>query len=79
MDKILDEIVTRGLAALKKELGVVGYIRFMQFFSPGKGDYTKERHKWLDSISLEELAKRAGVKSPSTPAKTKVKKTRRAS
>ncbi len=30
-------------------------IRFIQYFSPGKGDYTKERHQWLDKISLEDV------------------------
>ncbi len=36
-------------------LGVTDTIRFIQYFSPGKGDYTKERHQWLDEKTLAEV------------------------
>lgn len=30
-------------------------IRFIQHFNEGKGDYTKERHQWLDDQSVEDV------------------------
>jgi hypothetical protein len=51
----LEEIRSRGLAALMRELGPVGYVRFMQQFDRGKGDYTAERQQWLDALSPEQL------------------------
>lgn len=55
MTKTQQEIVKIGYKALIESLGVVDSIRFIQYFSQGQGDYTKERHQWLDNISLEEL------------------------
>ena len=51
----LEEIRDRGLAALMRELGPVGYVRFMQQFDRGNGDYTAEREKWLDAVSSDQL------------------------
>ena len=50
-----DEIRSRGSAALMRELGPVGCVRFMQQFDHGKGDYTAEREKWLDAVSADQL------------------------
>ena len=55
MTKTQQEIVRQGYKALINSLGVVDSIRFIQYFSQGQGDYTKERHQWLDNTSLEEL------------------------
>jgi len=55
MHLTLDQIKTRGYAALMKELGPAGYVRFMQQFVSGKGDYTKERHESLDKLSLDDI------------------------
>lgn len=51
------QIRTAGLAALSRELGLVGMIRFMQQFEMGQGDYSKDRHKWLDQYSVADIAK----------------------
>lgn len=51
----LNEVRERGYAALLRELGPVGYVRFLQQFSAGKGDYSQERHAWLDRIGPAEL------------------------
>jgi hypothetical protein len=45
--------------ALRKELGRAGMIRFLQQFEIGRGDYARERHAWVDRMSLEELVKEA--------------------
>lgn len=50
-----DEIRRRGLEALRRELGIVGMIRFLRFYDKGKGDYTAERHEWLDQMTPEEV------------------------
>lgn len=55
MIKTQNEIIQQGYQALIKSLGVIDTIRFIQFFSPSKGDYTKERHQWLDNKSLEDV------------------------
>ena len=53
----LDQIRKEGLRALERHLGPDGMIRFLQQFETGKGDYTKERQKWLKETSVETLAK----------------------
>ena len=55
MTRTQQEIIRQGYQALVDSLGVVDAIRFIQHFSPGQGDYTKERHQWLDKISLEDF------------------------
>jgi hypothetical protein len=51
----LSEIQSKGLEILAKELGPIGLIRFLQQFETGRGDYTQERHQWLDESSVAEL------------------------
>jgi len=46
-----------GMSALKKELGPVGTTYFIRQFSTGQGDYTAERDKLLDGITLDEIIK----------------------
>ncbi|MBW4561202.1 MAG: hypothetical protein KME32_08570 [Mojavia pulchra JT2-VF2] len=55
MTRTQQEIIRQGYQALVDSLGVVDAIRFIQHFSPGQGDYTKERHQWLDKKSLEDV------------------------
>ncbi len=55
MTLTLDEIRRRGLEALRKELGPVGMVRFMQQFETGSGDYARERHAWVDDTSLDDI------------------------
>lgn len=50
-----NKILDRGYKALVDALGVIDAIRFLQHFSPGYGDYTKERHQWLDKLSLNDI------------------------
>ena len=50
------QIRVAGLAALSRELGLVGMIRFMQQFEMGQGDYSKDRHEWLDKYTVDDIA-----------------------
>jgi hypothetical protein len=43
------------LDALINSLGIADTIRFIQYFNPGKRDYTKERHQWLDEKTLTDV------------------------
>ena len=49
------EIRRKGLEALAEALGPVGMIRFLQQFDLGTGDYTKDRAKWLDDLTIDEI------------------------
>lgn len=49
------QIRIAGLAALMRELGPVGMVRFLQQFETGYGDYSKERLQWLDQWNVETL------------------------
>lgn len=53
----LNEIREKGTEVLVRELGPIGYVRFMQQFIVGRGDYTLERRRLADSLTLEELLK----------------------
>lgn len=51
------QIREAGMEALSRELGIVGMIRFMQQFEMGQGNYSKDRHQWLDQYSVDDIAK----------------------
>ena len=53
--KPLTEITQQATHILCKEIGVVNTIRFINQFTTGYGDYTKEREKWLQDLSLEDI------------------------
>lgn len=55
MRRTLDEIYRQGLEALRERLGRAGMVRFLQQFETGQGDYAKERHGWVDRMTLEDL------------------------
>jgi hypothetical protein len=59
--RTLEQIRMEGFTALLNTLGPVDAMRFLQQFSQGYGDYTKERHAWLDNKSWEELTERKKV------------------
>jgi hypothetical protein len=47
----LEQIRTKGLEALSRNLGPVGLLRFLQQFETGYWDYTSERYQWLNALS----------------------------
>ena len=61
----LSNIRLRGHQALFEALGPVGFIRFMQEFV-SRGDYTKDREKWIAKIDLSDLEARS-AHAPSRP------------
>ena len=54
----MSNIRLRGNQALFDALGPDGFIRFMRQFV-SRGDYTKDREKWIDKIDLSDLEARA--------------------
>jgi hypothetical protein len=52
--RTLEQIRLVGLEALSRELGPVGMIRFLQQFETGHGDYSTDRHAWLDQLTVDE-------------------------
>ena len=40
---------------LIKEMGVIDTIRFINQFTTGHGNYTEERRKMVDTMTLEEI------------------------
>ncbi len=51
-----EQIRLTGLRVLARELGAVGLVRFLQQFEMGNGDYTAERHQWLDGQNVQDIA-----------------------
>jgi len=48
----------KGLKILKHELGVLGFIQFMQDFGLNEGDYTEERKQWLVEKNVNAIIKK---------------------
>ncbi len=51
----IEEIREKGIEALNKSLGPIGMIRFIQELNSGYGNYTKDRYKWQDRYSIEDI------------------------
>ena len=56
--KPLSEFTLRATEILFREMGVIDTIRFLNQFSIGQGDYTKDRDMWIGDMSLEEAVSR---------------------
>ncbi|ABI67565.1 hypothetical protein [Syntrophomonas wolfei] len=55
----LGTIRRMGIEALTEKLGPVGMVEFLRQFDSGYGDYTEERHEWLDSMDIKTIIKQA--------------------
>jgi hypothetical protein len=55
------------LAVLQRELGLDCLARFLRLYRSGTGDYTRDRRRWLESATIQEImAKSNGTnRSPS--------------
>ena len=53
----LNEIRTIGFEALLRELRPAGTIRFIQQYETGRGDYTRDRRKWLPRKSVRAIGR----------------------
>ncbi|WP_089936356.1 hypothetical protein [Candidatus Entotheonella palauensis] len=53
--KPLSDITKQALALLMKELGIADTVRFLNQFSVGYGDYTKERDALFADLTLDQI------------------------
>lgn len=53
----LSEINEQAIRLLAKEMGAADAARFISQFTTGFGDYTEERKKLFEGLTLEEAAK----------------------
>jgi len=51
-----EELRETALDLIARELGPAALIRFLQLYSRGHGDYTAERHQWLDRLQIDDIA-----------------------
>jgi hypothetical protein len=67
LEKTSDEDFERhALAILQRELGLDGLARFLRIYRSGSGDYTRDRHRWLEGATIQEIM--AKVERPDKPA-----------
>jgi len=53
--KTPNEIRKEGIKILSRELGPTEMVEFLQQYDMGEGNYTKERHKWLEQVSVKDI------------------------
>ncbi len=53
--KPLNEITTQAMHLLCKEMGAVNTIRFINQFTVGYGDYTKEREQLFAHMTVDDI------------------------
>ena len=51
----LNEITTKAIHILSKEIGLENTIRFLNQFTTGYGNYTEEREKIFNKMSVSEI------------------------
>jgi len=56
LEKMTDEEFERyALSLLRRELGLDGLARFLRLYRAGSGDYTRDRHRWLEGATIQEI------------------------
>ena len=56
VEHMTDEQFERfALEVLQRELGADGFARFLRLNRSGKGDYTQDRMKWQENLSVAEI------------------------
>jgi hypothetical protein len=61
-----EDFEKHALAILQRELGLDGLARFLRLYRSGTGDYTRNRHRWLEGATIQEIM--AEVERRSKPA-----------
>ena len=56
LEQLSDEQFERhAFEVLERELGLDGLARFLRLYRSGTGDYTRDRHQWLQDLTVEEI------------------------
>jgi len=61
-----DEFASHALGILSRELGAYGFARFLRVYRTGTGDYTEDRHQWLDGLTVKDILGDRGADSKKT-------------
>ena len=56
-----EEFERRTLDAIEREFGLGGLARFLMTHRSGKGDYTADRHQWLDKVTFDDIIQQMKV------------------
>ena len=51
-----DQFEKHALGILHRELGVYGLARFLRVYRASSGDYTQNRHQWLQGATIQDIA-----------------------
>ncbi len=57
-----EEFEARTLELVRREFGLGGLARFLRLYRSGIGDYTAERHQWLDGVTVEDIIHDMAIK-----------------
>ncbi|NEP53585.1 MAG: hypothetical protein F6K65_34205 [Moorea sp. SIO3C2] len=49
------ELHRKGFKVLVDALGYVDAVKFIGQFDQGNGNYTEERHQWLDQLTMDNI------------------------
>jgi len=50
-----EEFKQHVLGIMEREMGVYGLARFLLVYKVGSGDYTRDRHQWLDGLTVDDI------------------------
>ena len=57
IQKEINEDRKKKLKKLRKEMGIYEFIKLLQSYSEGTGDYTKEKYKIRENFTIEDFKK----------------------
>jgi hypothetical protein len=72
------QLAADGFAAIVEKLGMAEAVRYVQLYHQGAGDYTRERHEWLDEFSHEQIANLMARTEKTNSRKRKSRKAKKA-
>jgi len=50
-----EQLRQHALEILQRTLGAGGFARFLRVYRPGSGDYTRDRQKWQQGITVQQI------------------------
>lgn len=62
-----EQFRTHAMSIFARELGLAAYARFLMTYRSGNGDYTRDRHKWLAGLTLDDILE--GMRDRQQPLK----------
>jgi hypothetical protein len=54
-----EQLRRRAMQALIKGLGPDDALRYLELLAPKSGNYTRDRHKWLKGLTLDDIVAQA--------------------